>query len=144
MSHSMPFPMLVHLVSASAALLLGAWQLIAARRGLRHRSVGYAWMFAMLVASASSFWLKGSFGLAWLAGFSPIHGLSLFTLLSIVMAARFARRRDFQRHRRWVVGAYAGLVAAGAFAVALPGRSLNLILSAELSRLFATATAAQF
>jgi len=144
MSPSTPFPMVIHLLSAAAALLLGAWQLVAAKRGLRHRSVGYAWMAAMLVASASSFWLRGELGFTWLAGFSPIHGLSLFTLLSLVMAIRFAVARDFRRHRGWVLGAYAGLVAAGVFAAALPGRTLNVILFAELPRLFVAANPALF
>jgi uncharacterized membrane protein len=126
---------LVHVSSASLALVLGAWQLIAAKRGLRHRRVGYAWLAAMLVASLSSFGLRSGIGPAWLGGFSPIHALSVFTLASLALALRFAIGRDIRRHRRWVAGAYAGLVVAALFAVAVPGRQMNRLLFAGLHAL---------
>ncbi len=121
---------ILHACTASIALVLGAWQLLAARRGVRHRVVGYLWVAAMTVTALSSFALRSDIGLDWLAGYSPIHGLSLFTLLSLAMAVRHAIRRNFLAHRRWVRGAYAGLVAAGVFAVAVPGRDLNQLLVA--------------
>ena len=129
---------LIHASSATAACLLGAWQLIALRRGLRHRAVGYAWMSAMLLTALSSFGLRSSLGFDWLAGLSPIHGLSVFTLVSLVLALVFARRRDFANHRRWVTGAYVGLCAAGVFAVAVPGRDLNVLLFTQLPALLAS------
>ncbi|HPA91332.1 MAG TPA: DUF2306 domain-containing protein [Quisquiliibacterium sp.] len=129
----------VHALSAVAACLLGAWQLIALRRGLRHRRVGYAWMLAMLVTALSSFGLRSPLGFAWLGGLSPIHGLSLFTLLSIALAIRYARRRAFAQHRRWVVGAYAGLLGAGVFAVALPDRAMHRMLFTDLPGVLAAA-----
>ena len=110
--------MLTHVLAACMAVVLGAWQLLAAKRGLRHRGVGYLWMVAMTVTALSSFGLRSDIGLAWLGGFSWIHGLSLFTLLSLVLAVRYAIRRDFANHRRWVLGAYMGLAGAGVAAVA--------------------------
>ena len=127
----------LHAASASAALVLGAWQLLAAKHGLRHRGVGYLWMAAMVATAVSSFALRSSIGFDWLAGFSPIHGLSIFTLVSLAMAVRHAIRRNFVAHRRWVQGAYAGLVAAGLFAVAIPGRELNTLLFEDLPGLLA-------
>jgi uncharacterized membrane protein len=124
----------IHVTSAVAALGLGAWQIVAAKRGLRHRGVGYAWAAAMLVTALSSFWLTSALGFAWLGGLGPIHGLSLFTLVSLALAVRFAIRRDFRQHRNWVVGAFAGLVGAGVFAVAVPGRKLHSLLLVELPR----------
>lgn len=133
----MNLPTLIHVLSASAALALGAWQLLAPRTGERHRVVGYLWMGSMLTAAVSSFWLRGALGFAWLGGFGPIHALSLFTLLSIALAVRFAIRRDFRQHRRWVTGAYGGLVAAGVFAVAVPGRAMHELLASGLPRVLA-------
>jgi uncharacterized membrane protein len=144
MSASMPTPMMVHLFAALAALLLGAWQLLAARRGARHRMVGYLWLLAMLVTSLSSFRLESGLGIAWLAGFSPIHALSVFTMISLAMALFHARARDFRRHQRWIAGAYAGLVAAGVVAAALPGRALHAMLFVELPRIVVAAAAQQF
>jgi len=128
---------LIHVLSAVSALVLGAWQLAAAKRGQRHRSIGYLWMFSMTVAAVSSFWLKSTLGFAWLAGFSPIHALSLYTLASLALAVHFAIRRDFRRHRNQVAGAYAGLALAGVFAMAVPGRAMNTLLFVELPRLLA-------
>lgn len=135
---------IVHAAAASTALVLGAWQLLAARRGPRHRIVGYLWVAAMAVTALSSFALRSDIGLDWLAGFSPIHGLSLFTLLSLAMAVRHAIRRNFNTHRRWIRGAYAGLVAAGVFAVAVPGRDLNQLLFAGLPDTIAVGLHAPF
>ena len=129
----------LHALSAIVACLLGAWQLIALRRGLRHRALGYTWMLAMLVTALSSCGRRSPRGFDWLGGLSPIHGLSLFTLLSLALAIRYARRRDFANHRRWVVGAYSGLLGAGVFAVAVPGRDLNRLLFTELPLALASA-----
>jgi len=128
---------LIHVLSASTALVLGACQLAATKRGLRHRGLGYLWMAAMLCAAVSSFWLRSDIGLAWLGGFSPIHGLSLFTLVSLALAVRFAVIRNFRRHRNWIVGAYGGLLGAGVFAVALPGREMHNLLFTSLPRVLA-------
>jgi len=129
---------LTHLLAATLALALGAWQLIAARRGLRHRAVGYFWVLSMAVAAVSSFWLTSWLGFAWAGGLSPIHLLSAWTLVSLTVAVRAAMRRDFVRHRRFITGAYVGLCVAGVFAAASPGRVLNTMLFVELPRLIAT------
>jgi len=124
-----------HATAALLALALGARQLARRKAGPGHRAAGYAWVLAMLATAISSFWLKSPLGLAWLGGFSPIHGLSLFTILALVMALRHAILREFDRHRRWVAGAYAGLAGAGVFAVASPGRAMHELLFVSLPRL---------
>ena len=130
---------LIHLLSATTALVLGAWQLLARKGGPRHRALGYAWVLAMAFAALSSFGLRSETGFARLAGFGPIHALSLFTLVSLAMALRHAIRRDVRRHRRWVIGAYGGLAGAGLFAVVVPGRLLNTMLLVELPQALASA-----
>lgn len=112
----------IHLVAALLALALGAWQLIAARGGARHRIVGRLWVLAMAVTALSSFGITGKLGWSWLGGYSAIHGLSLWILVCLALAVRAARARLFPAHRRWMVGAYAGLVGAGVFAALSPGR----------------------
>jgi uncharacterized membrane protein len=112
----------VHLVAALLALVLGGWQLIAARGGARHRVVGRLWVLAMAVTAISSFGITGKLGWAWLGGYSWIHGLSLWILVCLVLAVRAARRRAFPAHRGWMTGAYGGLVSAGVFAALDPGR----------------------
>lgn len=126
--HTLTHPALivqVHLVAALMALALGAWQLAAARGGMRHRVVGRLWVLAMAVTALSSFGITGKLGWAWLGGYSWIHGLSLWILVSLTMAVLAARRRAFPAHRGWMLGSYAGLVGAGAFAALDPGRVLG-------------------
>lgn len=135
---------LVHLSAASSAVVLGASQLVLAKRGIRHRSVGYGWMLAMAVTALSSFGLKSSVGWSWLGGFSWIHGLSLFTLVAIVMATVSAIRRDFPAHRSWVLRTYAGLVIAGVAAFLVPGRALHALLFVALPQAIAPLASAFF
>lgn len=125
---ALSLPMTIHLVAALVSVALGAWQLLAPRAGQRHRGVGYAWVLAMATTAISSFWLKGSLGRAWLDGFSLIHGLSLFTLLSLAVAVNFARQRKIASHQRWMRATFASLIVAGLLAAGAPGRVLNTLL----------------
>lgn len=122
----------IHLSAAIVSLVLGAWQLIAARGGVRHRVVGRVWVLAMAVTAISSFGITGKLGWTWLGGYSWIHGLSLWILISLTMAVRAARRRAFAAHKGWMVGSYAGLVSAGVFAALPPGRVVGQWLRATL------------
>ena len=122
---SLTHPALVvqlHLVAALMSLALGAWQLVGVRGGTRHRLVGRLWVLGMTVTAISSFGITGDLGWAWLGGYSWIHGLSLWILVSLTMAVRAARRRVFAAHRGWMLGSYGGLVGAGVFAALDPGR----------------------
>ena len=125
---ALSLPMTIHLVAALICVALGAWQLLAPRFGQRHRGVGYAWVVAMAVTAVSSFWLKGRLGWPWLDGFSFIHGLSLWTLVSLTVAVTLARRRKIAAHRRWMQSTFVSLVVAGLLAAASPGRALNTLL----------------
>lgn len=125
---TLSLPMTIHLVAALVSVALGAWQLVAPRIGLRHRGVGYAWVIAMAVTAISSFWLKGRLGSAWLGGFSFIHGLSLFTLVSLTVAVTLARQGKIVAHRRWMRATFGSLVVAGLLAAVSPGRTLNTLL----------------
>jgi uncharacterized membrane protein len=107
----------IHLSAALIALVLGAWQLVAARGSARHRVLGRVWVLAMAITA--------KLGWDWLGGYSWIHGLSLWILLSLTMAVVAARRRAFASHRGWMVGSYGGLVGAGMFAALDPGRVLG-------------------
>ena len=124
----LPLPVAIHLVAALVSVVLGAWQLLAQRIGHRHRGVGYVWIAAMAVTALSSFWLKSPLGRDWLDGFSFIHGLSLCTLVSLVIAVNLARQRKIEAHRRWMQTTFISLIVAGLLAAASPGRVLNNLL----------------
>ena len=121
-------PVAIHLAAALVSVALGAWQLMARRIGLRHRGVGYLWITAMAVTALSSFWIKGPLGRDWLDGFSFIHGLSLWTLVSLAIAVNLARQRRIPAHRRWMQTTFVSLIVAGVLAAVSPGRVLNTLL----------------
>jgi uncharacterized membrane protein len=80
-----------------------------------------AWVIAMGLVALSSFWI---FDLKIWGNYSPIHLLSVFTLVQLVLAVRAARRGDIQLHRTIIKGlVFGALVGAGAFTL-LPGRTM--------------------
>lgn len=113
----------IHLVSAIAALGLGATVLLYTRKGTRlHRQLGWSYVVAMLVLNVTALTIYRLFGF-----FGPFHVfalMSLATLLLGVGAAVGARRRREARisasrekwvghHYYWMTYSYLGLVAAG-------------------------------
>lgn len=111
----------IHLVCVLLSVMLGAWQLVQAKGTSQHKTIGRMWLFCMTVASVSSFWLHGV-GYRW----SWIHLLSVWTLFCLACTLYFARTKNIPRHRKFVVGAYCGLIGAGLAAVLTPGRVLNV------------------
>jgi uncharacterized membrane protein len=115
----------IHAFAALAALVLMPVQLVLPKGGSRHRAVGYAWVAAMLLAAATSFFVhEMRIGIG---PFGPIHLLSLVTLVSLPLAVRAARRREFARHRRiMLILVWSALVGAGVFTL-LPGRIMHAV-----------------
>lgn len=114
----------VHIVFAIGALALGPLAL-AARKGSRlHRASGYVWVTLMLGTAISSVFIR-DFRLPNLAGYTPIHLITVGTLAGLAGAMVAIARRNIQRHRQAMWGSYlGGCVVAGLFAL-LPGRFLG-------------------
>jgi uncharacterized membrane protein len=55
------------------------------------------------------------------AGLSWIHGLSVWTLVSLALAVYFIRRGNARAHQGFMIGTFLGLVGAGIGALT-PGR----------------------
>lgn len=120
-----PLIIQVHAVAALAAFGLGAVQLATPKGTLPHRAVGWAWVSLMLVLVVSSFFIHT---IRLWGPFSPIHLLSLFTLVMLPIAVLAAHRHDVRRHRQAMLGLFIGaLVIAGLFTV-LPGRIMNAVV----------------
>lgn len=114
-----------HALAALAALLLGIAQLVLPKGTAIHRLIGGAWVALMLVIALSSFWIHE---LRVVGLFSPIHVLSIGTLVGLAYAVRAARRGNIAGHRAgmlWLF--YAALIGAGAFTL-LPGRDMSLVV----------------
>lgn len=95
------------------------------RRGSKaHKVLGWTWVIAMAVTAISSFWIHE---IRLIGAFSPIHLLSLITLVSLVMNIRAARTRNIRAHQRGMKSLVSGaLIVAGAFTF-LPGRIMHQV-----------------
>ena len=116
-------PVTIHLTAALCVLVLGGGQLLRPKGTTAHKLLGRLWMGMMVVAAVSSFRLHGTN--EWFMGFGPIHILSVWVLVCVVVSVSAARRGNIRRHRGFAVGAFWGTVGAGIGALAVPGRLLH-------------------
>ncbi len=117
----------LHLASALLAIVIGAI-LLTRRKGTGgHRALGWIWVVLMLTVAVSSLFIRSTV-LPNVAGWSPIHLLTLTVLITVPAAVVAVRRGHVARHRSTMVSIYLGAcVLAGAFTL-LPGRLLgNLV-----------------
>jgi uncharacterized membrane protein len=114
----------LHAFAAMAAFALGLVQFAAPKGTLPHRTIGWIWVTLMAVIAVSSLWIHS---IRLLGPFSPIHALSIFTLVTLPLAVLAAHRHDVPRHRRAMISIFVGaLVIAGAFTF-LPGRIMHAV-----------------
>jgi uncharacterized membrane protein len=115
----------LHAYAALGAFVLGAVQLAGVKGTTRHRALGYTWAALMLVVAISSFWVHE---IRLWGPWSPIHLLSIFTLVMLPLGIWHAHRHAVQRHRSIMLGLFSGaLVIAGLFTLA-PGRIMHKIV----------------
>jgi uncharacterized membrane protein len=114
----------LHAFAAMSAFTLGVVQLAAPKGTLPHRTVGWIWATLMLGIVVSSFFIHE---IRLWGPFSPIHLLSIFTLVMLPLAVLRARRHNVDGHRNAMLGLFFGaLVIAGAFTF-LPGRIMHAV-----------------
>jgi uncharacterized membrane protein len=115
----------VHAFAAMAAFGLGVVQLSAPKGTLPHRTLGWIWVVLMLVISGSSFLIHG---IRMWGPWSPIHVLSVFTPIMLVVAVVAARRHSVRSHKITMISIFAGaLMLAGLFTL-VPGRIMHTVL----------------
>lgn len=110
----------IHLAFAVLALVTGALQFIILKGTPVHRAIGRGWLMLMVIAAASSFFVRNIRP----GHFSLIHSLSVVTLLAVPWIIHTAKTGRICEHRKTATGLYVGgLLVAGALAI-LPGRLL--------------------
>jgi uncharacterized membrane protein len=115
----------VHAFAAMAAFVLGVIQFAAPKGTLPHRTIGWIWVVLMLAVAASSFWIHQ---IKLWGPWSPIHLLSIFTLVMLPLGVWYAHRHRVVDHRRIMIGVFSGaLVIAGLFTL-LPGRIMHAVV----------------
>ena len=115
----------VHAFAAMAAFVLGVVQFAAPKGTLPHRTIGWIWVLLMLSVAISSFWIHQ---IRLWGPWSPIHLLSIFTLVMLPLGVWAAHRHHVRRHRHIMIGIFSGaLVVAGLFTL-LPGRIMHAVV----------------
>jgi uncharacterized membrane protein len=113
-----PLPVVMHILSATVFAIVGAFQFsprIRRRHPGWHRRAGRVLVVAGLGVAVSALWLNQFFPKAEATRevLYPIRmAFGAAMVVTIVLGFRAARRRDFARHRAWMIRSYAiGLVA---------------------------------
>ena len=115
---------IIHLILALAAFVVGGIQLAIKKGSRTHKTLGYVWVVAVVAICLTSFGIKDVMPNGVFGGYSPIHLLSLFILFQVFRGIYFARNNNIKMHRRCMLVTYiGGLVIAGAFTF-VPGRLL--------------------
>ena len=119
-----PAAIQVHALAAIAAFGLGLAQLALPKGTFAHRTTGWIWVLLMLVVAMSSFLIHQ---IRLWGPWSPIHLLSIFTLVMLPLAVGHARRGKIANHQWAMLSLFVGaLVIAGAFTFA-PGRVMHAV-----------------
>ena len=114
----------LHAFAAMSAFALGLIQLAAPKGTLPHRTLGWIWVALMLVVSITAFFIHN---IRLWGPWSPIHLLAIFTLIMLPIGVLAAHQHTVERHRRTMIGLFAGaLVIAGIFTFA-PGRIMHAV-----------------
>lgn len=96
----------LHAFAAMAAFALGAVQLAAPKGTLPHRTLGWIFAALMVVVAVSS--RPSQHHIRLWGPFSPIHLLSIFTLITLPMGVWSAHRHRVRHHRRAMQGLFFG------------------------------------
>jgi uncharacterized membrane protein len=115
----------VHAFAAMAAFALGAMQLAAPKGTLPHRTMGWLWVALMVTVTTTSFWIHD---LRVWGQWSPIHLLSIFTLLMLPRAVIYAMRHRVDNHRKAMTGLFTGALLIAGFFTFWPGRIMHAVL----------------
>jgi uncharacterized membrane protein len=120
-----------HLLSALAALAVGALVLARRKGNGSHRALGWIWVALMGGATLTSAFIRDH-GMPNLGGVTPVHLLTLTVGVLLPRAVLAARRGDIAAHRRSMRGIYiGGCIVAGLFTL-LPARFLGRLLWSAL------------
>ena len=115
----------IHAFSAMTAFALGVVQLAAPKGTLRHRALGWIWVVLLATIAISSFWIHT---IRMFGPFSPIHLLSIFTLVTLPLAVLAAHRHRVPQHRNAMIAIFFGaLVITGLFTL-VPGRIMHAVV----------------
>jgi uncharacterized membrane protein len=87
--------------------------------------MGWTWVLMMAAVALTSFWINE---LRLVGPFSPIHLLSVVTLVTLISSVTAARHHDIKKHKRQMrTLVFGALIIAGGFTF-LPGRLMYAVV----------------
>jgi uncharacterized membrane protein len=98
----------LHAFAAMAAFVLGLVQFAAPKGTLPHRTIGWIWVALMAFVAVSSFCIHQ---IRLVGPWSPIHLLSIFTPIMLVVGVLAARGHNVRRHKITMISIFAGAPA---------------------------------
>ena len=115
----------LHLFTIVPAFVIGTILVLGPKGRLMHRTLGWTFTVLMVLTAVAALFIPNPGGVR----FSLLYLFSLFTLITLPLAVRAARRHDVARHSRSMLSLYlGGLVLAGALAF-IPGRLLWQVIA---------------
>lgn len=117
-----PFLVQLHVLAAVCAVLLGPLVLWRRSRDKWHKRLGRAWVVAMLATAVTSF---GIMDIRLIGPFSPIHGISAFTIWSLWQGVTAARAGRIAEHQQTMQSLYFWAMGVAGLFTFLPGRRMN-------------------
>ena len=116
-----PLHILLHMVAAVVAVLIGGVVLFRKKGTTTHRIMGRIWAGLMLYVAFGSFFIQAR------GRFSLIHILSVVIILSMFSAIYAIRNNNVRRHKISMTTSYVSLCIAGLFTL-LPYRMLGQLV----------------
>ena len=111
-----PFIIQFHVIFVRYRILLGPISVFRKRWDRAYKITEHSWVLAISLVSLSSFWIQE---IKVFNPFSPIHILSLATLIGLYQGFRLVRQRRFVEHSRQMQMLF--------FSLCLPRLGLNLM-----------------
>ena len=124
----------IHVYAALLAFVTGAWVLWRRKGNSSHKRWGKVWVVLMVITASTSFFINE---IRLLGPFSPIHLISLWTMIALYLAIKQVRSGNIESHKRSMKATFIGAMGiAGALAFA-PGRLMyDVALEPMINLLF--------
>jgi hypothetical protein len=130
----------IHAVLAATSIVVGLIQLLRPKGGSIHRALGYAFVYAMLIADGTVMLVSQFTGRFNILHVGAIANL-LCIMLAIVPVLRSPRPPNWKlQHYTWICWAYVGLLSGGATQIVL--RASHLATREQVWMVTAAATVA--
>lgn len=125
----------IHVYAALLAFALGLTVLWRRKGTNSHKRWGKIWVSLMAITALTSFFIHG---IRLLGPFSPIHLISIATLISLYFAVKQARTGKINEHQRSMKNIFIGAMGVAGALAFMPGRMMfEVTLAPTLEKWFA-------